>query len=392
MNPSWRFETKAIHWGDTEDPLGAVSPPIYQTSTFAFTDAERMAQVVTGEVSGYYYTRWGNPTVRLAEAKLAALEEGEDALALASGMAAVSTALLTQLKAGEHVVSAESVYSGTYELFTKVLPKFGVEVSLVDATDAASYERAARPTTRLFYLESPANPTMKVTEIRAVVELTRARGLVTVMDNTFATPYNQQPLCLGVDVVVHAATKYLGGHSDVTAGVIVGSREIIHAAKTEGLRILGGVLDPFGAWLLVRGLKTLGLRMERHNENALAAARFLQGHPKVAAVHYPGLDSHPNHAVAKRQMRGFGGMLAFEVKGGVEAGRRLVEAVRLARMAVSLGGAETLIVHAASTTHAPVPREARLKAGIGDGLIRLSVGIENVDDILEDLEQALAQA
>jgi methionine-gamma-lyase len=392
MNPSWRFETNAIHSGGADDPLGAVAPPIYQTTTFAFSDAERMAKIVSEEVPGYYYTRWGNPTVRLVEEKLAALEGGEDALALASGMAAVSTALLTLLKASDHVVSAESVYSGTYELFTKVLPKFGVEVSLVDAIDAANYERAIRPTTRLFYLETPANPTMKVTDIRAVVELAQRRGLLTVMDNTFATPYNQQPLRLGVDVVVHAATKYLGGHSDVTAGIIVGSREIIHAAKTEGLRILGGVLDPFGAWLLIRGLKTLGLRMERHNDNTLAVARFLHGHPKVAAVHYPGLESHPNHAVARAQMHGFGGMLSFEVKGGAEAGRRLVEAVRLARMAVSLGGAETLIVHAASTTHAPVPREARLKAGISDGLIRLSVGIEHVEDILEDLEQALAQA
>ncbi|MDR7521207.1 MAG: aminotransferase class I/II-fold pyridoxal phosphate-dependent enzyme [Armatimonadota bacterium] len=382
------FQTRAIHGGTVRDPLKSVSLPIYQTSTFRFDTMAQGAALGADRGEGWYYTRWGNPTTRLFEERMALLEGGEDALAAASGMGAISTAVLAVTEPGTHVVSPRAVYQATYELFTEILPGRGVEVTLIDSVDAAAYERALRPTTRLLYIETPNNPLIQVTDIAAVVALARRVGAVTIADNTFASPFNQTPLALGVDLVVHSATKYLGGHADVTAGVIVGRHDLIRRC-VRTLRILGPVLDPFAAWLLLRGLKTLGLRVERHNQNARRLAEFLAGHPRVAAVHYPGLPTHPHHAVASRQMRGFGGMLSFEVRGGFAAGVRCVESLRLCLLAVSLGGVETLVTHPASTTSIGIPRAEQEQVGITEGLIRVSVGLEDADDLIADFDQAL---
>ena len=386
-----RIFTTAVHAGeDPEAYLGSLSVPVFNSALFTFPDAEQGSAIHEGEQPGYFYGRMGNPTQAALEKALCELEQGEDALALASGMAAVTTALMTVLGHSDHVVAPESLYATTYSLLESMLAPLGVAVDFVDATDPANYAAAIRPETKVLYLESPANPTMKLVDIEAVVALARERGLTTVMDNTFATPFNQRPLELGVDVIVHSATKYLGGHGDLVAGAIVGSREIVERARWHTNKILGAVIAPQTAWLVLRGIRTLALRMERHNANAQAVAEFLEGHPKVEAVHYPGLASHPQHELARRQMAGFGGMLSFDV-GGVEEGRRLVNNVKLCSLAVSLGDVSTIIQHSASMTHASVPRERRLAAGITDGLLRLSVGIERPEDIIADLEGALAQ-
>mgnify|MGYP003575721388 CR=1 FL=1 len=385
------FETLAVHAG--EDPashLGALSPPIYQTALHVFPNAQDGHLIHEGHKPGYFYGRMGNPTQSALEKALCELEGGEAALALASGMAAISNTLLSALEPGDHVVAPASLYATTGALLDGLLPKLGIQVSYVDATDAENYAQAVTPRTRVFYLESPANPTMKLVDIERVVVIARRHGVLTVMDNTFATPYNQRPLSLGVDVVVHSATKYLGGHGDLTAGAIVGRRDLVETAHWQTNKVLGGVIAPMTAWLVMRGIRTLALRMERHNANALKVARFLAAHPKVQVVHYPGLESHPQHALARRQMRGFGGVLSFDV-GGVDEGRRLVDNVKLCALAVSLGDVSTLIQHSASMTHAIVPRERRLAVGITDGLLRLSVGIENAEDLIADLDQALAK-
>ncbi len=385
------FQTLAIRGGTVHDPLKSVSPPIYQTSTFRFDTMEEGARLGAGEGEGWYYTRYGNPTTRLFEQRIALLEGGEDALAAASGMGAISTAVLSSVAPGGHVVSPRAIYQATYTLFTEVLPRQGVEVTLVDGVDVSAYERALRPETSLLYIETPNNPLMQMTDIAAVAALARGAGAMTIADNTFASPYNQRPLELGVDLVAHSATKYLGGHTDVTAGVIVGRAEAIRRAVPT-LRVLGPVPDPFASWLLLRGLKTLGIRVERHNQNAARLAEFLSGHPMVERVFYPGLPSHPGHEIARRQMRGFGGMLSFEVRGGFEAGVNCVEALGTATLAVSLGGAETLVTHPASTTSVSIPRAERERAGITDGLIRVSVGLEDADDLIADFEEALGAA
>jgi methionine-gamma-lyase len=385
------FQTLAIHGGTVRDPLKSVSLPVYQTSTFRFDTVEEGAALGTDRGEGWYYTRWGNPTTRLFEERMALLEGGEDALAAASGMGAISTALLTLVEPGSHLVSPRAVYQATYELLAGVLPKYGVEVTLVDSVDVGAYERAVRASTSLLYIETPNNPLMQVTDISGVVALARRIGAATVADNTFASPFNQNPIALGVDLVVHSATKYLGGHSDVSAGVIVGRGELIAQAKRT-LRVLGPVLDPFASWLLLRGLKTLGLRVERHNQNAQRLAEFLAAHPQVEKVNYPGLAGHPGHALARQQMRGFGGMLSFEVRGGFQAGVRCVEALRTCILAVSLGGVETLVTHPASTSSVGIPREERERAGITDGLIRVSVGLEDAGDLVADFDQALRAA
>jgi cystathionine beta-lyase/cystathionine gamma-synthase len=325
------------------------------------------------------------------EERLALLEGGEDALAAASGMGAISTAVLSVVPPGGHVVSPRAVYQATFQLFREVLPRQGNEVTFIDSVEVTAYERAIRSDTSLLYIESPNNPLMQVTDIPGIVALARRIGAVTIADNTFASPFNQTPIAMGVDLVVHSATKYIGGHSDVTAGIMVGRRESIRRAKRT-LRIFGPVLDPFAAWLLLRGLKTLGVRVERHNHNAQRLAEFLAAHPRVARVNYPGLAAHPAHAIAARQMRGFGGMLSFEVKGGFEAGVRCVEGLRTCIMAVSLGGAETLVTHPASTSSAGIPRADLERAGITEGLIRVSVGLEEVDDLIADFDQALRAA
>lgn len=385
------FQTRAIHGGAVRDGLRAVTFPIYESSTFRYDTVAEGAALGADRGEGWYYTRWGNPTTRLFEERVALLEGGEDALATGSGMGAISTAVLSVVEPGAHVVAPRAIYQATSELFRLVTPREGIEVTFIDGMDVEAYERALRPTTRLLYIETPNNPLLQVGDIAAIAALARRAGAATIADNTFASPYNQRPLELGADLVVHSATKYLGGHADVTAGVIVGSRERIARAKRL-FRILGPVLDPMAAWLLLRGLKTLGVRVERHNHNAMRLAAFLAGHPQVAAVHYPGLPSHPGHAVAARQMRGFGGMLSFEVRGGYDAGVRCVEALRTCLLAVSLGGVETLVAHPASTTSVGIPKAERERAGISDGLIRVSVGIEDVEDLIEDFDQALRAA
>jgi methionine-gamma-lyase len=385
------FTTRAILGGRIPDANKSVAPPIYQTATFRYDTVEEGARLGAETGPGYFYTRWGNPTTDLFEQKMAILEEGEAALGTSSGMAAIATAMVSLLRAGDHVIAPKAVYQATFELLHHVLPGYGVEVTFLDIPDLSAYERALRPNTRLLYIETPNNPLLGVIDIAGVVALARAHGARTVADNTFATPYNQRPLTLGVDLVCHSATKYLGGHHDVTAGVIVGPHDLIRQC-VRTMRIFGGVLDPFGAFLLIRGLWTLGLRVERHNASALALAGHLAGHPKVARVHYPGLPDHPRHAVAARQMPGgFGGMLSLEVRGDVAAGARCVEALRVAKLAVSLGGVSTLVTHPASTTSVNMPPEVRREAGIADGLIRVSVGIEDLPDLIEDFDQALAR-
>jgi methionine-gamma-lyase len=388
MTTARGFQTRAVHGGTVRDPLKSVSPPIYQTSTFRYDTMAEGAALGVDQGQGWYYTRWGNPSTRLFEELMVELEGGQDALAAASGMGAIATAVLSVIEPGTHVVSPRAIYQATFELFREIAPRHGVEVTFIDSVETVAYERALRPATRLVYIETPNNPLMQVTDIEAVAGLARGARAVTICDNTFASPYNQTPLASGVDLVVHSATKYLGGHHDLTAGVIVGRGDLIKRA-THTLRILGPVLDPFAAWLLVRALRTIGIRVERHNQSAQRLAEFLIRHPQVARVNYPGLASHPQHALAVRQMRGFGGMLSFEVKGGFDAGVRCVERLRLATLAVSLGGHETLVTHPASTTSVGIPQEDRERAGITDGLIRVSVGLEDVEDLIDDFDQAL---
>ena len=390
MASGWGFTTKAIHGGKMADAHKSVAPPLYQTATFYYDTADEGARLGQEIPPGYVYTRWANPTTRAFEEKVALLEGAEDALATASGMAAVSTAVLTALRRGEHAVAPSAIYQATYQLFADILPSYGIETTVIPDGEVASYERALRPTTKLLYIETPNNPLLGITDIAGVVGLARGRGALTIADNTFATPYNQNPIALGVDVVVHSATKYLGGHHDLTAGVLAGGAAFIKRSKRI-LRIFGATIDPFGAWLAMRGVITLGLRVARQNDSAQRLAEFLAAHPKVERVHYPGLSSHPAHAVARRQMRGYSGMLSFEVRGGYEAGVRAFEALAVAKRATSLGGTTTLVSHPASLSSVHMPREVREAAGITDGLIRVSVGIEDAEDLLEDFGQALDQ-
>jgi methionine-gamma-lyase len=383
------FETLAVHAGeDRKQNYGALSVPVYPASVFAFTDADEASAVHNHQKDGYYYGRLGNPTQAALEKTVADLENGEDALAFASGMAAISAAVLTVVKSGDHIVAPESMYSTATNFFKHLSDNFGVAVTFIDAADAENYRNAARPETKIFWIETPSNPLVRITDVAAVTDAANAAGITTIADNTFATPYNQTPLDLGVDVAVHSATKYMGGHSDLTAGLMVGRRGLVEKARLSTTKYYGGNIAPQVAWLVMRGIKTLALRMERHNANASALANMLSDHPKVKAVFYPGLAHHQNHEVAKKQMRGFGGMISFDLE-TVEAGKAFVNNVRLCTMATSLGGVETIVQHSASMTHAVIPRDERIKAGVTDGLIRLSVGIENIDDLMEDITRAL---
>ncbi|MET0752409.1 MAG: PLP-dependent aspartate aminotransferase family protein [Pyrinomonadaceae bacterium] len=381
--------TDVVHAG--EEPgkhFGSVSVPIYNASVFAFDDADEASAIHNFEKEGYFYGRLGNPTQEALERAMCQLEKGESALAFASGMAAVTASLLNVLKSGDHIVAPEAHYSTTGSFLEYLAENFGISTTYIDQTTAENYAGAIRGNTKVFYIETPSNPTLKITDIGAVAKVAQENGIITICDNTFATPFNQYPLALGVDVVLHSATKYLGGHSDLTAGVIVGNKDFVEKARLKTTKIFGGNISPNTAWLVLRGIKTLALRMERHNENAQRIAEFLMEHPKVSQVNYPGLASHPNHGIARKQMRGFGGMVSFDV-GTVEAGKALLNNVKLCTLATSLGGIETIIQHSASMTHAGLNSEQRLKAGVTDGLIRFSVGIENVDDLIFDLEQAL---
>ena len=366
-----------------------ISPPIWQSSTYDFDRPEDVAEAALAQEPDRFYSRYGNPNLRTVANAVAALEGGEAALATGSGMGALMLAFLATLESGDHLVAQETHYVGTMKALGRWLPRNGVEVSLVDQTDVEAFAAALRPETRMICLESPTNPTLALTDLAAVAELARARGdIVTCVDNTFATPLNQQPIKLGIDLVVHSATKYLGGHSDVTAGVVVGDKTRI-AELWKALIVYGMILHPFDAWLLARGIQTLPLRVRRHNENAAAVAAFLESDPRVARVYYPGLESHPQHALARRQMLGYGGMVVFELEGGYDAARDFASRLKLARRAVSLGGTQTLVVHAASMIHAHLSPQDRAAAGISDRLVRISVGLESVEDIIADLDGAL---
>jgi len=385
------FSTRAIHHGyDSQAHQGALIPPVYKTSTYAFPTVEHGAACFAGEADGHFYSRISNPTLTVLEQRMASLEEGEAALALASGMGAITSTLWTLLRPGDELIVGLTVYGCTFAFVHHGIGQFGVKVRHVDLDDPVALAAAITPRTRMIFFETPANPTMRLVDIARVVEVARRHDVLVVVDNTYCTPYLQRPLTLGADLVVHSATKYLSGHGDITAGLVIGSAALVGRIRLEGLKdMTGAVMSPHDASLLMRGIKTLALRMDRHCSNALAVARRLEQAPQVEQVRYPGLESFAQHALAQRQMRLPGGMIAFELRGGVAAGRRFMNALQLFSRAVSLGDAESLAQHPASMTHSAYSPQERLQHGISEGLVRLSVGLEEVDDLLADVEQAL---
>ena len=385
------FESRAIHAGAEHNPTSALTPPIFQSSTFKLSSAAAGAAMVKTTAPAEFYTRWGNPTTKQFEAILASLEGSEAALAFSSGMGAISALFFSCLDAGDHILIGRSIYSAVSEIANNFLPRYGVEASFADASRIDELKKAVRKNTKLIYVESPTNPTLELCDLSAIAALGKSLGVLTAIDSTFATPVNQNPIALGFDIVLHAATKSLGGHSDVTAGVICASAEIVKRAWYH-LKLIGASLSPFESWLLIRGLKTLAVRVREQNQSALELARFLESRSEVERVFYPGLESHAQHELAKRQMRGFGGMVSFELKGGLKAGVRFVESLELIQLAVSLGGVESIIQHPASMTHGTLPEEEIRKAGISPGLLRFSVGLENVDDLKRDIERGLRPA
>jgi methionine-gamma-lyase len=388
------FATRAIHHAyDPAEHQGALVPPVHLSATFAFPTVEHGAQCFTGEAKGYIYTRIANPTLNLLEQRIASLEETEAAVAFGSGMGAITATLWTLLEAGDEIVVDTTLYGCTFSFLHHGMRRFGVSVRHADLTDPDALHAAIGPRTRVVYFESPANPNMRLVDIAAVSAVAHRHGAIVVVDNTYCSPWLQRPLALGADVVVHSATKYLGGHGDLTAGVVATSAALAERIRLVGLKdMTGAVMSPHDAHGILRGLKTLHLRMERHCDNAQAIAEMLAAHPRVEVVHYPGLATFPQHALARRQMARAGGMIAFELKGGIEAGRRFMNALQLVVRAVSLGDAETLAQHPASMTHSTYTREERERHGISEGLIRLSAGLEDVGDILADLSQALEHA
>ncbi|MDY0041011.1 MAG: aminotransferase class I/II-fold pyridoxal phosphate-dependent enzyme [Desulforhabdus sp.] len=388
---SLRIASKAIHLGSLASSVyGEVSVPIFQSATFSFPSVEEGATRFSEESSGFIYSRLSNPTVNALEENVAALENGTGALATSSGMAAISTILLALLDKSSHVVATDALYGATRLLLGSELQRFGLTATFVDTSDLNNIARALRPNTSLVFIETPTNPTMIITDLRGAGELAHRHGALLAVDNTFASPYLQRPLELGADVVVHSLTKYINGHSDVLGGMIVVRDNALHLRVRRILRLLGTVMDPHQAWLILRGVRTLPLRLEKAQQNAMKLARFLSEHNKIAWVRYPGLSDHPQFELAKNQMDGFGAMLCFGVKGGLEGGKTLLNKVRLITLAVSLGGVESLIEHPASMTHASLPKDEREQAGILDELVRLSVGCEDYEDLREDLDQALA--
>jgi cystathionine beta-lyase/cystathionine gamma-synthase len=382
-----RPETAAVHGAaDLEQKNGPVSTPIYQTSTFAVTDNDEQERVTTTD---RYYSRWGNPTITVAEQSVAALEGTEAAMVFASGMGAITSTILAFLKTGDHIVAQREIYGGVAKFFSQWLPKLGIETTFVDTTDYEQHARAIRPNTRLFYLESPTNPLLRIVDFKKIVGIARQHGLLTMLDSTFGTPINQHPAEYGIDLVMHSGTKYLSGHADLTCGVVCGRRELMDQLW-ETRTTLGNVMDPHAAWLLIRGLKTLAVRVARQNENALRVAEFLGQHEKVRRVHYPFLKNHPQYAIAREQMSGGSGMVTFEVEGTGEDARRVSEAMQLFTLATSLGGVESLVSIPVLTSHAMISAEQRAKMGVTEQMVRLSVGIESADDLIADLERALA--
>jgi cystathionine beta-lyase/cystathionine gamma-synthase len=386
MKHKHRQETEVVRGGvDLTKKLGPVSTPIYQSSTFEATDNAEMLRV-TG--SDQYYSRYGNVTNTAAEKAVAELEGAESALLFSSGMTAITTTVLALLKGGDHIVSQRDIYGGTTKFFSSWLPKLGIETTFFEMGDYEQLARSIRPNTKLIYVESPTNPTGRIVDMKKVATLGKQTGIMTMIDSTFATPINQRPLEYGIDLVMHSGTKYLGGHADLLCGVIAGSHTIVDKVH-ETRNTLGGVMDPHAAWLLLRGIKTLAVRMQRHNENALRIAQFLSQHPKVRRVHYPFVEGHPDRALAMEQMHGGGGVVSFEVEGTGDDARRLAEALNLFTLAVSLGGVESLICIPVLTSHMMISAEHRQKMGVTEQMLRLAVGIENADDLIADLDQAL---
>ncbi len=384
--------TRAVH-GRRPKGHGPIVTPIYASSTWELESARQGAEFAVATAPEAYYTRWGNPTLRDLEDALADLEGGHRALVTGSGMGAIASAILASVDAGNHVVAGASLYTATTEIFTRLLPRFGVATSFVDPRQPGAWKEAVRPETRLVYIETPANPTMMITDVQEAVDAAKAVGATTLADNTFASPINQRPLALGVDGVLHSATKYLGGHSDVVAGAVVTAKKQLFDRIWFTYKMLGPALGPFEAFLVRRGLKTLPLRMQAQGATAQALAEFLESQrAAVRVVHYPGLPSFPQHALARKQMSGFGAMLSFELKGGLRAGRRFVESVEVATLAVSLGGTETLVQHPASMTHGPLTEDERRTGGVTEGLVRVSVGLEDPEDLIEDFDRAIRQA
>ena len=383
------FNTKLVHLGELEDSMGSVTVPIFQTSTFSFKNAQHGADCFSGKDDGYIYTRLGNPTINALEETIAELENGFGGIATSSGMGAVNSIYLALLRQGAHLVSTASVYGPSRNVIEKHYSRFGVEATFVDTADPDNVIKSIKPNTKMILVETPSNPTMQITDIRKIAEIAHKHEIPLVVDNTFSSPYLQNPLDLGADVVFHSITKFINGHADVVGGVIVAKEENLYKQIREMMVNFGCNMDPHQAYLVHRGVKTLSIRIEKAQENAAKIAQWLEEHPLVEWVKYPGLKSHPQHELAKKQMRGFGTMISFELKGGHNTGKAFMDNVELAILAVSLGGIETLIQHPASMTHSGINKEEKLKAGITDGLVRLSIGIENVEDLIDDLSQAL---
>jgi cystathionine beta-lyase/cystathionine gamma-synthase len=383
-------QTKCIHAPRELNRTSAISPPIWQTTTFLAESSEHFAELAKAVKPIEFYSRYGNPTHQQVEAVMATLEGGEAAMVTASGMGAISTSVLSLLDKGDHVVAQRNLYAGTASLLEDVLPRWGIECTFVDQTKAERWAEALRPNTKLIYAETPANPLMRLTDLQAIAALGKTRGIITIVDNTFATPINQRPLENGIDVVIHSGTKYLGGHSDVTAGVIIGSTAFIERAWRFHI-VIGAALGPFDAWLLLRGIRTLGVRVERHNQNALVLARFFESHPKIQRVNYPGLESHPQHELARKQMSGFTGVMSIELRGGYETAVRFIASLKLGSYAASLGGFETLLVHPAAMWGDTLTDAQRKAMEVGENLVRISVGLEDEQDLIDDFSQALEQ-
>lgn len=386
------FDSKLIHSGGHKDAYGSATVPIYQTSTFAFESADEGAKCFAGESNGYIYTRIGNPTITALEKLIADLENGYGGIAVSSGMAAVTTCYMALLNHGDHIVSTDAVYGPARGVMENHFSRFGVQATYINTTDINTIEKAIKPNTKVLYIETPANPTMEITDLKACAKLAKEKNILLVVDNTFCSPYLQKPLDLGADVVFHSMTKFINGHADIVAGIIVAKEKVIYDKLRVMMINMGCNMDPHQAYMVHRGVKTLSIRVREAQQNAMKVANFLEAHPKVAWIKYPGLKSHPQYTLASDQMKGPGSMISFGLKGGYDAAKKLLDNVHLAILAVSLGGVETLIQHPASMTHAKVSNEAKLKAGITDDLIRFSVGIEDVNDIIEDLKTALEKA
>lgn len=384
-----KFNSALIHGGDHKDAFGSATVPIYQTSTFAFENADHGAKCFSGESNGYIYTRIGNPTINALERLIAELENGYGGIATSSGMAAINTVYMGLLNQGDHMISTGAVYGPARNMVEMHFSRFGIQSTYLDTSNVKEIENAIRPNTKLLYIETPANPTMDITDIAACAKIAKENNLLLVVDNTFCSPYLQKPLDLGADVVLHSITKFINGHADIVGGVIVTKEEEIYLKIRHSMVYMGCNMDPTQAFMVMRGVKTLSVRIDRAQENAMKVANYLQNHPKVEWIKYPGLKSHPQYELALKQMKGFGSMMSFGLKGGFESGKKLMDNVHLALLAVSLGGVETLIQHPASMTHATVSKENKIAAGITDDLIRFSVGIEDVEDIIEDLKIAL---